>query len=651
MPRYLKTIIIWIAVLTFSAMILDGLNFQGSARQEISYSEFLERIDSGEVDQVTFRGDGITISGEGSGGDFFTRRPVGQLHIELIDALYQNQISFVADEPERQSLLLQLLIASFPLLLVFGAFYFYMRQSGGMGRNNPLSFGTNRAKSLKGGKVKTRFDDVAGCEEAKEEVREVVEFLQSPENFEELGAKIPRGVLLVGPPGTGKTLLARAIAGEAGVNFFSISGSDFVEMFVGVGASRVRNMFQQATEKAPCIVFVDEIDAVGRHRGTGMGGGHDEREQTLNQLLVEMDGFETNQGVIVIAATNRPDVLDPALLRPGRFDRQVVVDLPDIRGRQQILGVHTKQIRLDQQVDLSTVARATPGFSGADLANLVNEAALIAARTKDSEVQMHHLEAARDKVMMGTERKSAVLTESARTLTAYHEAGHAVVGYLVKEHHDPLYKVTIIPRGRAMGVTVFLPEEDTYSMTKQQLLARICTAYGGRIAEQLTFGDDAITTGASNDIEVATNMARNMVTKWGLSTELGPIRFNDESSNPFLGKQMAMDGQVHSEEVRKTIDAEVHRIITECFDRATKMLKDNRDKLKAIALALLEHETLESEQVIALMEGREMPTMQSGGNDKSQQGPEVSKPRTPKSSSSDLAGSNSLSMKGRNEER
>ena len=476
-------------------------------------------------------------------------------------------------------------------------------QGGAGGRGGPMSFGKSKAKMLEGGKVKTTFKDVAGVEEAKEEVQELVDFLRDPTKFQKLGGKIPRGILMVGSPGTGKTLLARAIAGEAKVPFFTISGSDFVEMFVGVGASRVRDMFEQAKRQSPCIVFIDEIDAVGRHRGAGLGGGHDEREQTLNQLLVEMDGFEANEGVIIIAATNRPDVLDPALLRPGRFDRQVVVPLPDIKGREQILKVHIKKVPVDKDVEVSFIARGTPGFSGADLANLINEAALFAARSGKKTVSMVELELAKDKVMMGAERKSMVMSNEEKTQTAYHEAGHTIVGKCLKEH-DPVYKVSIIPRGRALGVTVFLPEEDKYSLSKQAILDRICGLFGGRIAEELIYGADGVTTGASNDIERASELARNMITKWGYSSKLGPMKYSEESGDePFLGRSAGNSSTAFSDQTSELIDSEARKIIDDCYSTATKILKENIDKLHSMAKALVEFETLDSDQIEDIMAG------------------------------------------------
>ena len=536
MSELLKNLLMWlfIAITVFS--VFNNFNTESST-QELSYSEFISQVESDQVLSVEFSSDNYTLKGKTVNGESFETVRPPFLQDDLSEILSDHRVAVTGERPEEQSIFKQLLIASFPILIILAVFIFFMRQmQGGLGgKSGPMSFGKSKAKMLEGGKVKTSFADVAGVEEAKEEVQEVVDFLKDPTKFQKLGGKIPTGILMTGSPGTGKTLLAKAIAGEAGVPFFSISGSDFVEMFVGVGASRVRDMFDQAKRQAPCIVFIDEIDAVGRHRGAGMGGGHDEREQTLNQLLVEMDGFEDNQAIIIIAATNRPDVLDPALLRPGRFDRQVVVPLPDIRGREQILKVHLKKVPVAQDVEPSLIARGTPGFSGADLANLVNEAALVSARTAKKLVGMEQLEFAKDKVMMGTERRSMVMSEEEKLKTAYHESGHAIVGRCLEEH-DPVYKVTIIPRGRALGVTMFLPEEDKYSYSHQSILDRICGLYGGRIAEELIYGERGVTTGASNDIERATELAHNMVTKWGLSAKLGPIKYGDETDEPFLGK-------------------------------------------------------------------------------------------------------------------
>ncbi len=529
-----------------------------------------------------------------------------------MDDLLNHNVKVVGKEPETPSLLSQLLLAAFPILLILAIFVFFMRQmqGGGGGKGGPMSFGKSKAKLLTGDQINTTFADVAGVDEAKEDVGELVEFLSDPSKFQRLGGRIPKGVLMVGPPGTGKTLLAKAIAGEAKVPFFSISGSDFVEMFVGVGASRVRDMFEQAKKQAPCIIFIDEIDAVGRHRGGGWGGGNDEREQTLNQLLVEMDGFEGNEGVIVIAATNRPDVLDKALLRPGRFDRQVYVGLPDIRGREQILKVHGRKVPLDESVELSVLARGTPGFSGADLANLVNEASLFAARANRRVVTMEEFEKARDKIMMGAERRSMVMSDKEKANTAYHEAGHAIIGRLVPEH-DPVHKVTIIPRGRALGVTQYLPEEDRYSMSRRQLFSQLCSLFGGRIAEELIGGIDGVTTGASNDIERATQMARNMVTKWGLNEKMGPVLYGEDES------QAPGGGNTHySEDTSREIDQEVRQILNDAYAKAKKLLEDNRDILEAMKDALMEYETIDADQVDDLMNRRKVrPPHQWDDND------------------------------------
>ncbi|MGB0360639.1 MAG: ATP-dependent zinc metalloprotease FtsH, partial [Endozoicomonas sp.] len=526
----------------------------------------------------------------------------------------------------------QLLVASFPILVILAVFMFFMRQmqGGGGGRGGPMSFGKSKARLLSEDQIKTTFADVAGVEEAKEDVQELVDFLKDPGKFQRLGGRIPRGVLMVGPPGTGKTLIAKAIAGEAKVPFFTISGSDFVEMFVGVGASRVRDMFEQAKKQAPCIIFIDEIDAVGRHRGAGMGGGHDEREQTLNQLLVEMDGFEANDGIIVIAATNRPDVLDPALLRPGRFDRQVVVGLPDIRGREQILKVHMRKVPVADDVKASVIARGTPGFSGADLANLVNEAALFAARANHRTVGQNEFDQAKDKIMMGAERKSMVMNEKEKLNTAYHEAGHAIVGRLVPDH-DPVYKVSIIPRGRALGVTMFLPEEDRYSHSKEALLSQICSLFGGRIAEEMTLGKLGVTTGASNDIQRATQIARSMVTKWGLSDKLGPLQYDTEEGEVFLGKSYGHGGSGMnvSGETAKMIDEEVRYFIDESYKRAFSILEDNRDKLDAMAEALMQYETIDVDQIDDIMTGRQVrPPKDSGDQNNTDSGTKSSADNT-----------------------
>jgi cell division protease FtsH len=543
--------------------------------------------------------------------NFGSRQPLAYYTISpetdnntLIGLLDKNKVRFGAAEPKSQSLIGQLLISSFPILLLIGVWIYFMRQmQGGGGGRGAMSFGKSKARLLEEDQVGITFGDVAGVDEAKDEVAEIVEFLKDPSKFQRLGGKIPKGVLMVGPPGTGKTLLARAIAGEAKVPFFTISGSDFVEMFVGVGASRVRDMFEQAKKQAPCIIFIDELDAVGRHRGAGLGGGHDEREQTLNQLLVEMDGFEGSEGIIVIAATNRPDVLDPALLRPGRFDRHVVVPLPDIRGRELILKVHMRKVPLDDDVVASVIARGTPGFSGADLANLVNEAALYAARANRRVVSMEHFEQAKDKIMMGAERRSMVMSEQEKLNTAYHEAGHAIVGYLMPDH-DPVYKVTIIPRGRALGVTLYLPEEDRYSMSKQRLESSISSLFGGRIAEEMILGAGGVTTGASNDIERATEIARNMVTKWGLSDRLGPLTYSEEDGEVFLGRSVTQHKQV-SDVTANAIDEEVRRIIDANYARAEEVLTKNVKKLHAMAQALVKYETIDGSQIADIMDGKE----------------------------------------------
>ncbi|MDB4191902.1 ATP-dependent zinc metalloprotease FtsH [Gammaproteobacteria bacterium] len=604
MNSIFRNILVWIVIGSLLIYVFDNIE-NSTAREQISYSQFKEEILSDRIAKVIFQGDQMTITGDRlDGSKFETVHPIFKKDDAVDRAIEENGIIAVYEKIEQPSIWSQLLVGAFPIILLLGIFFFFMRQmQGGMsGKGGPMSFGKSKAKLMEGGKVKTNFGDVAGCEEAKQDVQELVDFLRDPTKFQKLGGKIPRGVLMVGPPGTGKTLLARAVAGEAKVPFFTISGSDFVEMFVGVGASRVRDMFEQAKKQAPCIVFIDEIDAVGRHRGTGMGGGHDEREQTLNQLLVEMDGFEGNDGVIVIAATNRPDVLDPALLRPGRFDRQVVVDLPDIRGREAILKVHMRKVPLDSGVDPLVIARGTPGFSGADLANLINEAALFAARYSDKKIDQSHLDLAKDKIMMGAERKSMILSEEQKRITAYHEAGHAIVGRLCPTH-DPVYKVTIIPRGRALGVTMFLPEEDTYMQSKEYLLGRIATLFGGRIAESIINGSQGITTGASNDIEVATGIATNMVTKWGLSEALGTIKYGEDEGSPFLGRSAASPSQTRSEETSKLIDSEIRLIIDSCYRRAENLLKENLDKLNVMADALLKYETIDAPQIEDIMAG------------------------------------------------
>ncbi|MBG5464051.1 ATP-dependent zinc metalloprotease FtsH [Pseudomonas aeruginosa] len=597
-----KNLILWLIIAAVLVTVMNNFS-SPSEPQTLNYSDFIQQVKDGKVERVTV--DGYVITGKRSDGDTFkTIRPAIQDN-GLIGDLVNNNVVVEGKQPEQQSIWTQLLVASFPILVIIAVFMFFMRQmqGGGDGRGGPMSFGKSKARLLSEDQVKTTFADVAGCDEAKEEVSELVEFLRDPGKFQRLGGRIPRGVLMVGPPGTGKTLLAKAIAGEAKVPFFTISGSDFVEMFVGVGASRVRDMFDQAKKHAPCIIFIDEIDAVGRHRGAGLGGGHDEREQTLNQLLVEMDGFEMNDGIIVIAATNRPDVLDPALLRPGRFDRQVVVGLPDIRGREQILKVHMRKVPLGDHVDPAVIARGTPGFSGADLANLVNEASLFAARSNKRIVDMREFELAKDKIMMGAERKTMVMSEKEKRNTAYHEAGHAIVGRLVPEH-DPVYKVSIIPRGRALGVTMFLPEEDRYSLSKRALESQICSLFGGRIAEEMTLGFEGVTTGASNDIMRATQLARNMVTKWGLSEKLGPLMYAEEEGEVFLGRSAGSQHANVSGETAKMIDQEVRRIIDDCYGTAKRLLDENRDKLEMMADALMKYETIDSDQIDDIMAGR-----------------------------------------------
>ncbi len=597
-----KNLILWLIIAAVLVTVMNNFSSPNEP-QTLNYSDFIQQVKDGKVERVAV--DGYVITGKRNDGDGFkTIRPAIQDN-GLIGDLVDNHVIVEGKLPEQQSIWTQLLVASFPILVIIAVFMFFMRQmqGGAGGKGGPMSFGKSKARLLSEDQVKTTLADVAGCDEAKEEVGELVEFLRDPGKFQRLGGRIPRGVLMVGPPGTGKTLLAKAIAGEAKVPFFTISGSDFVEMFVGVGASRVRDMFEQAKKHAPCIIFIDEIDAVGRHRGAGMGGGHDEREQTLNQLLVEMDGFEMNDGIIVIAATNRPDVLDPALLRPGRFDRQVVVGLPDIRGREQILKVHMRKVPMGDDVAPAVIARGTPGFSGADLANLVNEASLFAARIGKRIVEMKEFELAKDKIMMGAERKSMVMSEKEKQNTAYHEAGHAIVGRVVPEH-DPVYKVSIIPRGRALGVTMFLPEEDRYSLSKRALISQICSLYGGRIAEEMTLGFDGVTTGASNDIMRASQIARNMVTKWGLSEKLGPLMYAEEEGEVFLGRGGGGQSASFSGETAKLIDSEVRSIIDQCYGTAKQILTDNRDKLDAMADALMKYETIDADQIDDIMAGR-----------------------------------------------
>jgi cell division protease FtsH len=599
-----KNILLWAVIAVILLSVFSNFSKQSSTQAPLSYSTFIQMVKSGEIAQVTI--DGRDIKGKlGNGNVFATYSPETD-NRALVGDLLEHGVDIKGVPPEGQSVLMQIFISWFPFLLLIGIWIFFMRQmQGGAGGRGAMSFGKSKARMLGEDQVNVTFEDVAGAEEAKAEVAELVDFLRDPGKFQKLGGRIPSGILMVGAPGTGKTLLAKAIAGEAKVPFFTISGSDFVEMFVGVGASRVRDMFETAKKHAPCIIFIDEIDAVGRHRGAGLGGGHDEREQTLNQLLVEMDGFEGNEGVIVMAATNRPDVLDPALLRPGRFDRQVVVPLPDIRGREQILKVHMRKVPKDDKVDASIIARGTPGFSGADLANLVNEAALFAARESCKVVNMSHFERAKDKIMMGAERRSMVMSEKDKTLTAYHEAGHAIVGRLVPEH-DPVYKVSIIPRGRALGVTMFLPEDDRYSFTRKQLESQISSLFGGRIAEELVFGADSVTTGASNDIERATEIARNMVTKWGLSERLGPLSYSEDEGEVFLGRSVTQHKNL-GDDTARIIDEEVRNFIDRNYERAETILNENTNILHMMADALIKYETIDAAQIDALMEGKEPP--------------------------------------------
>lgn len=615
----MKNIVLWVVIAMVLMSVFNNFGPQQSKQSEMDYSTFISNVQNGGVSSVDIQG--RTITGKLSDGSQFTTFSP-EYDPGLIGDLLDNGVAIKAEPVEKTGLLMQIFISWFPMLLLIGVWIFFMRQMQGGGGKNPMSFGKSKARLLNEDQVKVTFKDVAGVEEAKEEVSELVDFLRDPSKFQKLGGRIPRGILMAGSPGTGKTLLAKAIAGEAKVPFFSISGSDFVEMFVGVGASRVRDMFEQAKKHAPCIIFIDEIDAVGRHRGAGMGGGNDEREQTLNQLLVEMDGFEGNEGVIVIAATNRPDVLDPALLRPGRFDRQVVVPLPDIRGREQILKVHLGKVPADEDVNPSVIARGTPGFSGADLANLVNEAALFAARSNKRLVAMVDLELAKDKIMMGAERRSMVMSDKEKELTAYHEAGHAIVGRSVPGH-DPVYKVSIIPRGRALGVTMFLPTEDRYSYTKQQLESQISSLYGGRLAEEMIFGSEAVTTGASNDIQRATELAHNMVTKWGLSDNMGPLTYGEDEGEVFLGRSVTQHKAV-SDLTAKQIDEDVRALITRNYDRAKNILTENLEKLHTMAKLLITYETIDSDQIDAIMEGRE-PGAPKGWDDKSSTPPPSAK--------------------------
>lgn len=593
-----KNLILWLVIAVVLMSVFQSFGPGSNDGKTVDYTTFVHEVGQGQIQEATFKGEQISFTRSGGTSKYVTYMPVYDQ--KILDDLINQNVKVKGTPPEEQSLLSTIFISWFPMILLIGVWIFFMRQMQGGGGKGAMSFGKSKARMMSEEQIKTTFADVAGCDEAKEDVKELVDYLRDPSRFQKLGGKIPTGVLLVGPPGTGKTLLAKAIAGEAKVPFFTISGSDFVEMFVGVGASRVRDMFEQAKKASPCIIFIDEIDAVGRQRGAGVGGGHDEREQTLNQMLVEMDGFEGNEGIIVVAATNRPDVLDPALLRPGRFDRQVVVGLPDVRGREQILKVHMRKVPLAGDVEPSLIARGTPGFSGADLANLVNEAALFAARGNKRNVSMVEFELAKDKIMMGAERRSMVMSEDTKASTAYHEAGHAIVGRLVPEH-DPVYKVSIIPRGRALGVTMYLPEQDRVSMSRQHLESMVSSLYGGRLAEELIYGTDKVSTGASNDIERATDIARKMVTQWGFSEKLGPLLYAEEEGEVFLGRSVTQTKHM-SEDTAKLIDIEIRTIIDRNYDRAKKILEDNMDIMHSMKDALMKYETIDAGQIDDLME-------------------------------------------------
>ncbi|EJG0784073.1 ATP-dependent zinc metalloprotease FtsH [Vibrio parahaemolyticus] len=624
-----KNLILWLVIAVVLMSVFQSFGPGESNGRTVDYTTFVQEVGQGQIQEATFKDGEISFVRRGGGAKMVTYMPVYDQ--KLLDDLINQNVKVQGTPPEEQSLLGTIFISWFPMILLIGVWIFFMRQMQGGGGKGAMSFGKSKARMMSEEQIKTTFADVAGCDEAKEDVKELVDYLRDPSRFQKLGGKIPTGVLMVGPPGTGKTLLAKAIAGEAKVPFFTISGSDFVEMFVGVGASRVRDMFEQAKKAAPCIIFIDEIDAVGRQRGAGVGGGHDEREQTLNQMLVEMDGFEGNEGIIVIAATNRPDVLDPALLRPGRFDRQVVVGLPDVRGREQILKVHMRKVPLAGDVEPSLIARGTPGFSGADLANLVNEAALFAARGNKRNVSMVEFELAKDKIMMGAERRSMVMSEETKESTAYHEAGHAIVGRLVPEH-DPVYKVSIIPRGRALGVTMYLPEQDRVSMSRQHLESMISSLYGGRLAEELIYGPEKVSTGASNDIERATDIARKMVTQWGFSEKLGPLLYAEDEGEVFLGRSVTQTKHM-SDDTAKLIDDEVRQIIDRNYDRAKKILEDNMDIMHAMKDALMKYETIDARQIDDLMERKaeirepagwgDSPMNKPKDDDKSQATPEV----------------------------
>lgn len=595
-----KNLILWVVIAVVLMSLFQSFGPSDSNSRRVDYSTFINELTQDQIREVRISDREINVK-KTDNSRYTTYIPVRE-DPRLLDTLLERHVTVIGEPPQEQSFLATIFISWFPMLLLIGVWIFFMRQMQGGGGKGAMSFGKSKARMLTEDQIKTTFADVAGCDEAKEEVGELVEYLREPGRFQKLGGKIPKGILMIGPPGTGKTLLAKAIAGEAKVPFFTISGSDFVEMFVGVGASRVRDMFEQAKKTAPCIIFIDEIDAVGRQRGAGLGGGHDEREQTLNQMLVEMDGFEGNEGIIVIAATNRPDVLDPALLRPGRFDRQVVVGLPDVRGREQILKVHMRRVPLDSSADASVLARGTPGFSGADLANLVNEAALFAARGNKRVVTMVEFEKAKDKIMMGAERRSMVMTEEQKESTAYHEAGHAIIGRIVPEH-DPVHKVTIIPRGRALGATFFLPEGDQISASRQKLESQISTLYGGRLAEEIIYGSEKVSIGASNDIKVATTLARNMVTQWGFSEKLGPLLYVEEEREVFLGRSVTKANHM-SDETARVIDEEIKAIIDRNYKRARQILHDHMDILHAMKDALMKYETIDAPQIDDLMNRR-----------------------------------------------
>ncbi|ENM5826129.1 ATP-dependent zinc metalloprotease FtsH [Vibrio metoecus] len=614
-----KNLILWLVIAVVLMSVFQSFGPGENNGKAVDYTTFVKEVGQGQIQEAQFNNGEITFMRRGGGSRYVTYMPVYDQ--KLLDDLINQDVKVQGTPPEEQSLLGTIFISWFPMILLIGVWIFFMRQMQGGGGKGAMSFGKSKARMMSEDQIKTTFSDVAGCDEAKEDVKELVDYLRDPSRFQKLGGKIPTGVLMVGPPGTGKTLLAKAIAGEAKVPFFTISGSDFVEMFVGVGASRVRDMFEQAKKASPCIIFIDEIDAVGRQRGAGVGGGHDEREQTLNQMLVEMDGFEGNEGIIVIAATNRPDVLDPALLRPGRFDRQVVVGLPDVRGREQILKVHMRKVPLANDVEPSLIARGTPGFSGADLANLVNEAALFAARGNKRNVSMVEFELAKDKIMMGAERRSMVMSEEIKESTAYHEAGHAVVGRLVPEH-DPVYKVSIIPRGRALGVTMYLPEQDRVSMSKQHLESMISSLYGGRLAEELIYGKDKVSTGASNDIERATEIARKMVTQWGFSEKLGPMLYAEDEGEVFLGRSVTQTKHM-SDDTAKLIDDEVRQLIDRNYERARQIIIDNMDIMHAMKDALMKYETIDAGQIDDLMARKPVIREPAGWADQTKEQPEV----------------------------